>query len=89
MVALAGGAAAAAALAAVVTTSGPHAGSALPAADGSSPADGFTIKANEGSHRYHTTDSPFYVRTRADLWFSSAADAEAAGYTAWNGSRAT
>lgn len=90
MIGAAGAAAVAgAALAAVVTTPGPHEGSVLPTADGSPPSEAFAVKANEGSRRYHSPESPFYVRTRADLWFSSAAAAEAAGFTAWNGSRAT
>lgn len=68
---------------------GPHAGSALPTADGLPPSTEFAIKANEGSRRYHDPGSPFYVRTRADLWFRSAAHAEEAGFASWDGSRAT
>ena len=81
------GASAAAAVAAAVTRPGPHEGSVLPAADGSAPADEYTIKANEGSGKYYTPDSPYYVRTRADLWFRSPADAENAGFTVWDGDR--
>jgi hypothetical protein len=81
--------AAAAAVSAVVTRPGPHAGSALPTAGGSAPSDEYSIKANEGSRKYHAPDSPYYVRTRGDLWFRTAADAEKAGFMAWDAGRAT
>jgi hypothetical protein len=73
--------------AAAITRPGRHPGSVLPAADGSSPSVEFVIKVNEGSRRYHTPESPFYVRTRADFWFRSVADAEKAGFAAWNAGR--
>lgn len=73
-----------------VITAGPHEGSVMPAADGSSPSEGeYAVKANSGSKRYHSPESPFYVRTRADLWFRTEADAERAGFGPWNGTRAT
>lgn len=72
-------------VAAATLRPGPHPGSALPAADGSQPSEEYAVKANDGSRRYHTADSPYYVRTRADVWFRSGSDAEAAGYAAWNG----
>ena len=62
---------------------GPWPGSALPAPDGSAPAEAFTIKGNAGSMLYHTPASPYYSRTRAEAWFSSTEDAEAAGFIAW------
>lgn len=70
------------------TTEGPYPGSALPTADGSAPSRRYPIKANEGSRRYHDPGSPYFHRNRADVWFASAADAEAAGFVPWNGSRA-
>lgn len=76
------------AAAAATTRPGRHPGSVLPAADGSSPSVEFVIKVNEGSRRYHTPESPYYVRTRADFWFRSVADAEKAGFAAWNADRA-
>jgi hypothetical protein len=79
--------AAAAAVSAAVTRPGPHPGSVLPAADGDAPSPDYPVKANEGSHRYHTPDSPYYVRTRGDVWFRTAQDAQAAGFTAWNARR--
>ncbi|WP_214364700.1 hypothetical protein [Pseudonocardia sp. H11422] len=68
---------------------GPHPGSALPDPDGYAPSPEFTIKANNGSQRFHDPDSPYYVRTRADLWFRTAEDAERAGYRPWNGRSTT
>jgi hypothetical protein len=76
------------AAAAATTRPGRHPGSAMPAADGSSPSVEFVIKVNEASRRYHTPESPYYVRTRADFWFRSVADAEKAGFAAWNAGRA-
>lgn len=58
--------------------------SANPKADGSAPSDEFTIKGNADSMLFHTTESPYYPRTRAEVWFKTAADAEEAGFTAWN-----
>jgi hypothetical protein len=63
---------------------GPYPGSLLPAADGSSPSPDHQVKANEGSHRFHTADSPYYLRTRGDAWFRTAEEARAAGFTAWD-----
>lgn len=62
---------------------GPWPGSALPAPDGSAPTEAFTIKGNAGSMLYHTPASPYYSRIRAEAWFSSTEDAEAAGFIAW------
>ncbi|NMH99757.1 hypothetical protein [Pseudonocardia acidicola] len=63
---------------------GPHPGSALPNPDGYAPSTEFMIKANNGAKRYYDLGSPYYVRTRADLWFHSAEDAERAGFSSWN-----
>ncbi len=54
-------------------------GSAAPAADGSGPV-GFTVKGNASSMIYHDESSPAYEETRAEVWFLSAAHAEAAGF---------
>ncbi|HVL85392.1 MAG TPA: hypothetical protein VM367_14050 [Pseudonocardia sp.] len=79
------GSGAAAVVAAASTREGPYPGSVLPTADGSAPSEEYTIKANNGSRKYHTPESPYFHRNRADVWFGSAADAEAAGFVAWNG----
>lgn len=45
------------------------------------PPDGFTIKGNAQSMLFHTPDSPYYGRTKAEVWFRAEADAERAGFT--------
>lgn len=45
------------------------------------PPDGFTIKGNAHSMLFHTPDSPYYGRTKPEVWFRSEADAERAGFT--------
>jgi pyruvate/2-oxoglutarate dehydrogenase complex dihydrolipoamide acyltransferase (E2) component len=47
-----------------------------------------TIKGNRGSMLYHTVDSPYYGRTKAEEWFTTEADAAAAGYRRWDHKRA-
>lgn len=56
-------------------------GSAAPLADGSAPGPEFTIKGNTGSRLFHPPSSPYYRRTRAEVWFRTAEDALAAGFT--------
>lgn len=77
-------AAAAAAVSDATSRPGPYPGSLLPAEDGSSPSPDHQVKANEGSRRFHTPDSPFYLRTRGDAWFRTADEARAAGFSAWD-----
>ncbi|CAJ1579966.1 hypothetical protein [[Mycobacterium] wendilense] len=48
---------------------------------------GFTIKGNEDSMLYHTTDSPSYEATVAEVWFTTPADAERAGFARWDAKR--
>lgn len=57
------------------------AGSASPAADGSGPAD-YSVKADAAAMVYYEEGHPEYEQTRADVWFESAAHAEAAGFRA-------
>lgn len=74
-----------AAVAATATVEAPYGpGSAKPNPDGSAPGPEFTIKGNANSMLYHTPDSPYYARTRAEAWFSSTETAEAAGFAPWN-----
>lgn len=47
---------------------------------GDNPPEGFTIKGNERSMKYHTTESGGYDRTIADVWFASEDVAKAAGF---------
>ena len=56
-------------------------GSASPAPDGSGPAD-YTVKGDAGSMVYYEEGHPDYEQTRAEVWFESAAHAEAAGFRA-------
>ena len=58
---------------------GKYDNSAAPIADGSAP-EGYTVKGNENSMKYHTTESPWYDQTVAEVWFKTAEDAEAAGF---------
>ncbi len=55
-------------------------GSHAPLEDGSAP-EGFPIKGNADSMLYHVPDSAFYDRTVAEVWFATAEDAEAAGFS--------
>ena len=48
---------------------------------GANPPEGYTIKGNERSMKYHTPDGAGYSRTNADVWFVSNEAAEAAGFT--------
>jgi hypothetical protein len=45
------------------------------------PPDGFTIKGNAQSMLFHTPESPYYGRTKPEIWFRTEADAERAGFT--------
>lgn len=63
-------------------------GSVKPLAGGASPSPEYTIKGNADSMLYHAPESPYHSRTKAEVWFRNAADAEAAGFTAWNRRRA-
>lgn len=62
----------------------PYPGAVKAKPNGRSPGGGYRIKGNTRSKRYHTMQSPYYERTKAGVWFRSAADAERAGFSAWN-----
>ncbi|WP_432559134.1 DUF5324 family protein [Granulicoccus sp. GXG6511] len=47
---------------------------------GAEPPEGYTIKGNERSKKYHTPETGGYERTIADVWFQSEEAAEAAGF---------
>lgn len=64
--------------------SGPYPGAVRARSNGQSPDSGYRVKGNTRSKRYHTMQSPYYERTKASVWFRSAADAERAGFSAWN-----
>ena len=48
---------------------------------GENPPDGYDIKGNEDSMKFHTTASPWYKRTKAEVWFNSPEAAKQAGFT--------
>jgi large subunit ribosomal protein L17 len=48
--------------------------------DGSAP-EGYTVKGNVNSGKYHEPDGQWYDQTVAEFWFKSAEDAEKAGFT--------
>ncbi|MGO1972603.1 MAG: sunset domain-containing protein [Propionibacteriaceae bacterium] len=48
---------------------------------GQNPPEGFIFKGNERSMKYHGPDSPSYEGTKAEVWFTSEAAAEAAGFS--------
>lgn len=47
---------------------------------GENPPEGYDIKGNEDSRKFHTPESPWYDQTIAEVWFDSAEAAEAAGF---------
>ena len=54
--------------------------SARPDAQGHGPA-GWDIKGNENSMLFHAPDSPWYGRTKAEVWFRDEESARAAGFS--------
>jgi len=54
--------------------------SAAPLEDGSAP-EGFDIKGNKDSMKFHRPDGQWYEQTIAEVWFRTAEAAEAAGFT--------
>jgi len=55
------------------------AGSAKPLESGEAP-EGFEIKGNKGSMKFHAPGGQWYDATEAEVWFRTTADAEAAGF---------
>jgi large subunit ribosomal protein L4 len=53
--------------------------SAAPLENGDAPA-GYEIKGNKNSMKYHAPGGRWYDNTVAEVWFKTAADAEAAGF---------
>jgi large subunit ribosomal protein L17 len=62
-------------------TAGKYAGSSVPLEDESVAPEGFPIKGNEDSMKYHTPDGQWYEQTTAEVWFDSEESATAAGFT--------
>ncbi len=64
------------------SSDGPYGpGSIAPPADGSAP-EGYPVKGNADSMKYHTPESQWYDQTVAEVWFADADAAEAAGFAA-------
>jgi small subunit ribosomal protein S2 len=60
----------------------PHGAGSHAALENGEAPEGFTIKGNADSGKYHTPDSPWYAKTVAEVWFDTVESAEAAGFTA-------
>jgi large subunit ribosomal protein L17 len=56
-------------------------GSHAPLDDPQEAPEGFPVKGNADSMLYHLPGTSFYDRTVAEVWFSDAVTAEAAGFT--------
>jgi large subunit ribosomal protein L17 len=55
-------------------------GSHAPLDDPAAAPDGYPVKGNADSMKYHPPESPYYDRTVAEVWFADADAAEAAGF---------
>lgn len=53
---------------------------AAAALEGGAAPEGYTIKGNADSMKFHEPDGQWYAATVAEVWFKTAADAEAAGF---------
>jgi large subunit ribosomal protein L17 len=62
-------------------TSGKYAGSSVPLENADRAPEGFPIKGNEGSMKYHTPDGQWFDQTTAEVWFDTEESAQAAGFT--------
>ena len=47
---------------------------------GNEPPEGYSIKGNERSMKYHVPESSAYGRTTAEVWFNSEEAAQRAGF---------
>ena len=54
---------------------------AAAALEGGAAPEGYTIKGNKDSMKYHEPDGQWYDQTVAEVWFKTAEAAEAAGFT--------
>ena len=62
-------------------TAGKYAGSHVPLEDESQAPEGYLVKGNEDSMKYHEPDGQWYAQTVAEVWFESAEAAETAGFS--------
>jgi large subunit ribosomal protein L17 len=61
--------------------SGKYAGSHVLLEDAHEAPEGFPIKGNEDSMKYHTPDGQWFEQTTAEVWFDTEESAQAAGFT--------
>jgi large subunit ribosomal protein L17 len=59
---------------------GPHGPDSRAATEDGEAPEGFYVKGNKDSMKYHTPASPWYDQTVAEVWFRTGEAAEAAGY---------
>ncbi|HXH76910.1 50S ribosomal protein L17 [Nocardioides sp.] len=60
---------------------GKYDGSHMPMENVDEAPDGFPVKGNEDSMKFHEPDGQWYAQTTAEVWFDSVESAEAAGFT--------
>lgn len=65
-----------------------YAGSHAALEDPNEAPEGFDIKGNEDSMKYHVPGSRWYDNTVAEVWFATAEDAKAAGFVPAGGEEA-
>ena len=70
-----------------VAEESPYTGSVVADESGEAP-EGFEIKGNEDSKKYHVPGSQWYDQTQPEVWFATADDAEAAGFVPAGGEAA-
>ena len=61
--------------------SGKYAGSHAPMENVDEAPEGFPIKGNENSMKFHEPDGQWFGQTEAEVWFDTVESAEAAGFT--------
>lgn len=67
----------------------PHGEGSHAPIEGDAMPEGFPIKGNADSMKYHVPDSRYYDATIAEVWFATTEAAEAAGYVAPGGATAS
>jgi large subunit ribosomal protein L17 len=62
-------------------TAGKYPESHVPLEDVSAAPEGYPVKGNEDSMKYHTPDGQWFDQATAEVWFKSEEAAQAAGFT--------
>lgn len=71
-----------------VATSGDQPAGSHPALESGEAPEGFAVKGNSNSMKFHVPGSRWYNSTAAEIWFDSAESAQAAGYEPAGGAAA-